>query len=355
MPNFLRKNERIARKIAGASRRLADAKPTASGMAAGRKALAEMNPSALTRRVRGGLSSAGAAAGGKRVISAKEQITAVSLALNQVVDNVSYADLSMQLQRKFTSAGLRGGPKHWRTPEGASGFYDASIPDAVKMLGEDGVVEFLDGKNASHIKSAANWRELARTDSNMLWENIDANNARGSADMSLFEQLNVRLDNGFDSFRLAAVKIVPRAVFYAIAIEASVSIVENGIYVYRGKKDVSAALQDTSLNVAKSAVVGALAGGTVAGAVALGAAPVIATAAPALGVIGGCILVYSAADRIHAAATTPLDDAARRWRDDASDDALLAPLDESLELLNALKAELAISVPTDGHAQLKQL
>lgn len=354
MPNFLHKNERVGRKIAGASRRLADAKPTASGMAAGRKALAEINASALTRRVRGGLSAAGFGAGNKPAISAKDQIAAVSLALNQVVDNVSYADLSIQLQRKFASAGLRGGPKHWRTPEGASGFYDASIPDAVKLLGEDGIREFLDGKNASHIKSVANWRELAETDSNILWEDSLANYARGSADMSPFEQLNVRLDNGFDSFRLAAVKIVPRAVFYAIVIEASVSIVENGIYVYRGKKDVKAALQDTSLNVAKSAVVGALAGGTVAGVVALGAAPVIAAAAPALGVIGGCLLVYSTADRIHTAATAPLDDPALRWRDDASDDALLAPLDESLELLNALKAELAISVPTDARAQLKQ-
>lgn len=355
MPNPLHKNERIGRKIAGVSRKLADAKPTASGMAAGRKAFAEINPSALTRRVRGGLSSAKAGVGDKRAISAKEQIAAVSLALHQVVDNVSYADLSVQLQRKFTSAGLRGGPKHWRAPEGASGFYDASIPDAVKMLGEDGVREFLDGKNASHIKSVANWRELAGTDSNILWEDHAANSARGSADMSSFEQLNVRLDNGFDAFRLTAVKIVPRAVFYAIVIEASVSIVENGIYVYRGKKDARAALQDTSLNVAKSAVVGALAGTTLAGAVALGAAPVIATAAPALGVIGGCLLVYSAADRIHTAATVPLDDAPRRWRDDASDDALLAPLDENLELLNALKAELATSVPTDGREQLKQL
>lgn len=355
MPNLLPKNERIARKIAGASRRLVDAKPTASGVAAGRKALAEMNPSALTRRVRGGLSSAGAATRDKRAISPKEQIAAVSLALNQVVDNVSYADLSAHLQRKFASAGLRGGPKHWRAPEGASGFYDASIPDAVKMLGEDGVREFLDGKNASHIKSVSNWCELARIDSNILWEDRVANYERGAADMSAFEQLNVRLDNGFDSFRLAAVKIVPRAVFYAIVIEASVSIVENGIYVYRGNKNVSAALRDTSLNVAKSAVVGALAGGVVSGAVALGAAPMIVTAAPALGVIGGCLLVYSAAGRIHTAATSPLDDPARRWRDDASDDALLAPLDESLELLNALKSELARSVPTDGREQLKQL
>ena len=355
MPNPLHKNERIGRKIAGVSRKLADVKPTSIGVDAGRKALAEINPSALTRRMRGGLSSAKAGVGDKRVVSAKEQIAAVSLALHQVVDNVSYADLSIQLQRKFTSAGLRGGPKNWRTHAGASGFYDASIPDAVKMLGEDGVREFLDGKNASHIKSVSNWRELAETDSNILWEDRVANSARGSADMSAFEQLNVRLDNGFHSFRLAAVKIVPRAVFYAIVIEASVSIVENGIYVYRGKKDARAALQDTSLNVAKSAVVGALAGTTLAGAVALGAAPVLATAAPALGVIGGCLLVYSAADRIHTAATAPLDDAARRWRDDASDDALLAPLDENLELLNALKSELARSVPTDECEQLKQL
>ncbi len=352
MPNPLHKNERIGRKIAGVSRKLADAKPTALGVAAGRKALAEMNPSALTRRVRSGLMAARDGVGDKRAISVKEQIAAVSLALHQVVDNVSYADLSAQLQRKFISAGMRGAR---RTHAGASDFYDASIPSAVKMSGENGVWEFLDGKNASHIKSVANSPDLARTDSNMLWENIDANRARGSADMSSFEQLNVRLDNGFHSFRLAAVKIVPRAVFYAIVIEASVSIVENGIYVYRGKKDARAALQDTSLNVAKSAVAGVLAGGVVSGALALGAAPVLAPAAPALGVIGGCLLVYSAADRIHTAATVPLDDPARRWRDDASDDALLAPLDENLDLLNALKAELARSVPTDECEQLKQL
>ena len=190
---------------------------------------------------------------------------------------------------------------------------------------------------------------------------------RGAADMTGWEQIQINFSTGFESFAMVAKDVIPQATLYAVAIEGSISIIENSIYVYRGQKDIQTALQDTARNAAKGAVIGLVAGTAIAGASALGAAPVIAAAAPVLGVVGGALLVYSAASRIHTALTyeaaVEQDEAAVEqgavidshvvcYVEDQSDDELLAPLNNQLELLEQLKEEILTVIPIEGLRQL---
>ena len=362
-------SKRLKDKMADASKSLADTKLGIGDRSLGRKMQDALDPAKTTttasgdglrRKVPGTLKTTGA-----NLLSKRERISsetaAVAHALNGVVSNVSYADLSSALQTKFKAAGL-GGERGARTVAEAQSFYDSGVPNSVKILGEDAVREFLEGKDASHINSYENAPGQVRADSNFLWESASANRARGSENMTGLEQLQVNLSNGFDAFRISATEIVPQAMFYAAAIEGGISIIENSIYVYRGHKDVSMALQDIAKNTAKSAVIGLVAGTAIAGASTLGAAPVIAAVAPALGVVGGALLVYSASKRIHTALTVPvynergkvIDSYVVRYIDDdaSSDEELLAPLDNQIELLKKLKEEILSVIPKEGLKQL---
>lgn len=363
--------KRLTDRISDTSKALANVKPDVSAIDVRRKAqdMVESAKSASTtamvsgddirRKVQGALKTAGTSLEGRR--RRTTEIAAVAHALNGVIENVSYADLSNSLQTKFKAAGL-GAERGLRTAAEAQSFYESSVPDSVKLLGEDAVNEWLIGKDASHIKSFENAPDIVKSDNNFLWENASANRARGAENMTGFEQMQVNLSNGFDAFRISATEIVPQAVFYAAVIEGSISIVENSIYVYRGHKDVSTALQNVAKNTAKSAVVGLVAGTAIAGASALGAAPIIAAAAPALGVVGGALLVYSASKRIHTALTVPvydeqgkvIDSYVVRYLDDdaASDDDLLVPLNNQLVMLNELKEEILSSIPKEQIMQL---
>ena len=361
-------NRRLTGKITETSRRaLTDAKRGVSGLDFEAKVQSATEAAKTTvsstddvrRRVQGKVKTAGENLFQGR--SASAEVSAIAQTLESVVSNVSYADLTSSLRVKFKVAGL-GGERGLRTAVEAQSFYDASVPDAVKMLGEDAVREFLNGKDASHIRSFENAPELVKADSNFVWEAASANRARGAADMTGWEQIQINLGTGFESFAMVAKEVVPQATLYAIAIEGSISIIENSIYVRRGRKDIQTALQDTARNAAKSAVVGLVAGTVIAGASTLGAAPVIAAAAPALGVIGGALLVYSASKRIHTALTVPvydeqgkvIDSYVVRYidGDDLSDEELLVPLNSQLDLLNNLKKEILTSIPREGLKQL---
>ena len=357
--------KRLTDKITDTSKALANVKPVVSAVSVRRKTqdtiesaksastTAMVSGDGLRRKAQGALKTAGTnlVQGRGRAV----EITAVAHALNSVIDNVSYADLSGKLQTKFKDAGL-GGERGVRNAAEAQSFFDSSVPDSVKLLGEDAIRDYLADKHASHIRSFENAPELVKADSNLLWENDSANLARGSENMTGFEHLQVNLSNGFDAFRISATEIVPQAMFYAAAIEGGISIVENSIYVYRGQKDIQTALQDTARNTAKIAVIGLVAGTAIASASALGAAPIIAAAAPALGVIGGALLVYSASKRIHTALTVPVYDEQGKVIDSYVvryiDDELLMPLNNQLVMLNELKAEILRVVPREGLKQL---
>ena len=363
--------KRLTDKITDTSKALANVKSDVSAIDVHRKTqdmmesaksastTAMVSGDGLRRKAQGTLKTAGTSLVQGRGRTA--EIAAVAQALNGVIENVSYADLGTQLQNKFKAAGGLGDERGLRrTVEEAQRFYESSVPDSVKMRGEDAVKEWLANKDASHIKSFENAPELARTDSNFLWEADSANRARGAADMTGLEQIQINLSGGFESFASTAAEMMPQAAMYAAAIEGGISIIENSIYVYRGHKDVSTALQDVAKNTAKSAVIGLVAGGVVAGASAAGAAPVLAAAAPVLGVVGGALLVYSASKRIHTALTVPvydeqgkvIDSYVVRYTEDQSDDELLMPLNGQLELLEKLKAEILTVIPKEGLKQL---
>ncbi len=361
--------KRFRDKVADTSKSLADVKRGVSGVDLAGKtqdlAGAAKATASSTNDVRRRMQDKAKAAGENlfQGRGASAEITAVAHTLESVISNVSYADLSAGLQQKFKAAGGLGGERgSRRTVTEAQSFYDSSVPDAVKMLGEDAVKDFLNGKEASHIRSFENAPELAKVDSNFLWEVASANRARSAADMTGWEQVQINLSTGFESFAMVAKDVIPQATLYAVAIEGSISIIENSIYVYRGQKDIETALQDTARNAAKSAVVGLVAGTVIAGASAAGAAPLIAAAAPALGVIGGALLVYSASKRIHTALTVPvydeqgkvIDSYVVRYidEDDLSDDELLVPLNNQIELLKNLKEEIISAIPNEGLKQL---
>ena len=355
-------SKRIADKIAASSKKaLTDAKRGVSDLDLERKAQGTIEAAKTTiasgedvrQRVQGTLKETGANFRQGRSRAGGE-IAAIAHTLESVVSNVSYAELSSSLQTKFKAAGL-GGERGVRNAAEAQSFYESSVPDSVKIRGEDAVREWLDGKDASHIESFEKAPELVKSDSNFLWENAPANRARGAEDMTGLEQIQINLSGGFQSFAATAAEIVPQATLYAAAIEGSISIIENGIYVYRGQKDVSTALQDIAKSTAKSAVIGLIAGTAISGAVTLGAAPVIAAAAPALAVVGGALLVYSASKRIHTALTMPvydeqgkvIDSYVVRYTDDRSDDHLLVPLNNQLELLKKLREEILLVIPEE--------
>lgn len=231
------------------------------------------------------------------------EIAAVTFTLNAVIDNLAGAEIAGNLVPKFRAAGIRG---EWRSPTEARAFFDSSVPDHVQMMGEDAVREFLAGKDFSHIESFKNNPGRVSDPTNGIWEAASANRSRGADDMTWLGLAQVRFANGWEGFTIAAAEIVPRSMFYAAAIEAAISITENSIYVYRGGKDIPTALRDTAINVTKSAGVGLIIGTGIAALSAVGAAPAIVAIAPALGVIGGGLLIYSAGRRIHTALTTPI-------------------------------------------------
>jgi hypothetical protein len=240
---------------------------------------------------------------GEKIGRRSSELAAVAVTLNAVIDNLGGADIAGNLVPKFRSAGIRG---EWRSPAEARAFFDSSVPDHVQMLGEDAVREFLAGKDFSHIESFKNNPGRVSDPTNGLWESASLNRSRGADDMTWLELAQVRFANGWEGFTMAAAEIVPRSMFYAAAIEAAISITENSIYVYRGGKEVPTALRDTAINVTKSAGMGLIIGTGIAALTAVGAAPAIVAIAPALGVLGGGLLIYSASRRIHTALTTPI-------------------------------------------------
>ena len=241
----------------------------------------------------------------------KNEISAVSLTLHGVLRNLATAaeTLDGNMLDKFQSAGLgRGIPD--RTVSEARVLFDQSMPETVKGLSEISQNLFLRNKDASHRYSVENAPELARDPNNIVWEHFSSNRSRGSENMTAPEFSSVNHTNAWQGFALSVAEITTRSMLYAAVIEATISITENVIYVYRGGKDVSTAIEDTLKNTAKAgaagAVIGVVLGVGITALTAVGAAPVLTAIAPALGVVGGGLLIYTAGKRIHKALTTPI-------------------------------------------------
>ncbi len=230
-----------------------------------------------------------AVAVGAATVAAYNQILAASPA---------FGDLPLALKVKFASAGLRGA---WRIMPVSEGFYDSSLPGVIKNFGKDAVVEFLDGKHASHIKSVKLHPELALENSNIVWEAAKYNLRRGHADMTGLELARANALNIIDAAGIVAgrtLQIAAKAGCVGMALEGVVSLGENMIYVYAGERSVKEAAVDMSRNMAKKGVLAAVSGVVVSVAIAFGAGPALSAMAPVMVTIGGTVFLIGAVNRI---------------------------------------------------------
>lgn len=210
----------------------------------------------------------------------------------------AFGKLPQTLKVKFAAAGLRDS---WRTMPVAEGFYESSVPQVIRNFGKDAVVEFLDGKHASHIKSVHNHPELAMENSNIVWEAAWRNISRGPRDMTGVELAKANAANIFDAAGIVAgqtLQIAAKAGCIGMALEGVVSLGENMIYVYAGERTAKEAVLDVSKNMAQKGVLSAVSGVVVSVAIAFGAGPALASMAPVLVTIGGTVYLIGAVNRI---------------------------------------------------------
>ena len=213
----------------------------------------------------------------------------------------SFNDLSPTLKAKFVTAGLRG---NWRTVDAASAFYESSVPSAVRNLGKDAVVAFLDGKHASHIEAVANAPGRMMDAANIVWERARDNLARGAANMTQLELAKANAVNVLHTTGIVAAEALQTAAVagcIGMALEGVVSVSENFIYVYRDEMTLQEARRKVLRDVLKKGKAAAIGGAGMTVVVALGAGPALATAGPVLVSVGGVLYLVSAYIRIKTA------------------------------------------------------
>ena len=213
----------------------------------------------------------------------------------------SFDELSQPMRSKFAAAGL-GGERGVRSAAEAQAFYQDSIPDPIRNLGEDAVWRFLAEKAPSHLQSVHNAPHLAADNSNIIWENDNINRARGAANMTGGELRHTQAGNNFDAAGIMfrhCLETAGMTALYAGLLEAPVAAIENWLHYRRGRKTGEDAVKDAAISIAKRAGSGAAIGFTITAAVALaGAAPLLITIAPALLPVGMALYAYNALKRI---------------------------------------------------------
>ena len=212
----------------------------------------------------------------------------------------SFSNLTDNLQRKFMDAGLR--PEHGtRSAAEAQALYQESVPSFVRNYGEGSVSQFLQNKDASHIHSVENAPHLATETGNILWENSSINRARGSADMTGWEQFTAQATNAFDASTIVMRECATAAAtsgLLAGLLEAPVASIENYIHYQKGHKTGEQAVKDAAKSIAIHAGSAAIVGVGVTIAIGLGAGPIIATLAPILMPVGIALYGFNALKRI---------------------------------------------------------
>lgn len=201
---------------------------------------------------------------------------------------------------KFIRAGLGNG-RGSRSLPAAEEFYRASVPGPVRNLGEGAVKQFTEGKHASHIQSVANAPGKAKSSQNIIWELAKGNLERGSRDMTRKELFGIQAKNAVHASgivgRTAALN-AGRGAGWGALFELPVSIAENVICFTKGKKTREEAVKDAAKSTLTAGVTGGAMAAGITGAVALGAGPVLAAAAPVLAPVGIGIFAVSTGSRI---------------------------------------------------------
>lgn len=180
---------------------------------------------------------------------------------------------------------------------GAEALYDL-IPQGVRMK-TDAVAAFLEKRDLSHVESVRNAPELQSDITNVVFERMAWNRARGSENMTKLELVRVRLDNfaeGVVHGAKATTAAAARGAIVGALLELPISTVENLLLVRGHGKTLQEASVDVLKNVGKSAGAGA-AGSILVTGIALVGVPVGTMAVP-LAVVGGTMYTWSAVDRV---------------------------------------------------------
>lgn len=223
-------------------------------------------------------------------------VSAAFLTVEQMVP--SFSDLPPAVKAKFAMAGLRGA---WRRIDVAQAFFEEGVPAAVRNLGEDAVLKFVEGKHAGHIQAVANAPEIMMEHSNIIWERAKDNLARGAADMRPMELAKANALNAMDAAGIVAnqaIKTAATAGCIGMALEGVVTISENYIYVYKGEKDVAEGAKDAAKDVLKKGGAAAIGGVVWMAALSLGTGPAMSAAGPVIVTVGGATFVVAAYKRI---------------------------------------------------------
>ena len=226
-------------------------------------------------------------------------VSAAFLTVEQMVP--SFSGLSPAVKAKFAMAGLQGA---WRPIDFAQGFFEEGVPSAVRNLGEDAVLKFVEGKHASHIRSVFNAPERMAEHTNIVWEAAKDNLSRGATDMTAMDLAKANALNALDATGIVmnqAVRTAATAGCIGMALEGVVSIAENYIYVYQGEKDVAEGAKDAAKEVLKKGGASAIGGVGWMVALSLGAGPAISAAGPVIVTVGGATFVVAAYKRIKTA------------------------------------------------------
>ena len=195
-----------------------------------------------------------------------------------VVQQLPWEQLSQDLVRKFKVNGMRVGQ---RSLLDAQQLYDMHIPYPTKILGEPALRQFLNSKDASHIKSHINGGTGSAD--NIIFEYYKSNRSRGSKNISQSEFLRIQTSNYFEFLRSKSFykKIgmnTAKGMFYGALFSASNSAFSN----IWNAIDNEVSWEKAAWNIINDAKDGAIAGG-IAG---LGFTILAFTCPPIGGIIG---------------------------------------------------------------------
>ncbi|WP_019509164.1 hypothetical protein [Pleurocapsa sp. PCC 7319] len=172
------------------------------------------------------------------------------------------------------------------------------IPDSSRTGADAGsaamnVLEYLRGKDASHVKSFANGG--SDNPSNLHWEDKSLNRARGKENMTPSELAELKFENALKNIGggiKAGLKAAPKAAAFAAAVKLPPAALKYSLRMKRGEINLEEAVIETGKEVAVASAVGGIAAVPIVAVAysvpAVGAALVAIN--PALWVIGGATL-----------------------------------------------------------------
>ena len=129
------------------------------------------------------------------VLPLSQGVAVAASAASHVGNILTWGELPSHMQAIFTRVGTHGG---YRNLAEAQLAFQTDIPDSVKSLGLDGLLEWLSNKDYSHKISHANGG--SNHPDNLIFEDSSINRARGAENMTIWEETQAHIDNFTDIF-----------------------------------------------------------------------------------------------------------------------------------------------------------